>query len=118
MYIDQPLFADVDLFLRKQKFAFHRFFPLVSRTIKPMMVNNDMYAGFSQILWADAIFVRDFTQPDKLSERQLLSIATILHDCYQSYDLVLNLLQKYDKRTGKSIAPGYLPALKNSAGSQ
>jgi len=116
MYVDQPLFGDLDVFLRKQGFVFHKFFPTVSRTIKPMMVNNNMYAGFSQILWADAIFVRDFTRPEKLSARQLLAICTILHDCYQSFDLVLNLLQEYDKKAGKSLAPGYLPALKKSAG--
>jgi FkbM family methyltransferase len=116
MYVDQPLFGDIDVFLRKNKFAFHRFFPVVSRTIKPMMVNNDMYAGFSQILWADAIYVRDFTQPGKLTARQLMAMAGILHDCYQSYDLALHLLQEFDKKTGKSVAPGYLPALKKSAG--
>jgi hypothetical protein len=116
MYVDQPLFADIELFLRKKGFVFHRFFPLISRTIKPMLVDNNIYAGLSQSLWADAIFVRDFTHPEHLSERQILAIATILHDCYQSYDLVLNLLHEYDKRTGKKIADGYLPALKKSLG--
>jgi FkbM family methyltransferase len=115
LYVDQPLFSDVELFLRKNKFVFHKFFPIVSRTIKPMMVNNDMYAGFSQQVWADGIFVRDFTQPDKLTARQILAMAMILHDCYQSYDLVLHLLQEYDKKTGKSLGPAYLPGLKGAS---
>ena len=116
MYVDQPLFADIDLFLRKHNFVFHRFFPLVNRMIQPMLINNDIYAGLSQTLWADAIFVRDFTHLDKLSETQILKTAAILHDCYQSYDLVLNLLNEYDRRTGKAIGPAYLPALKKSVG--
>jgi FkbM family methyltransferase len=116
MYVDQPLFAEIDLFLRKRQFVFHRFFPLVSRTIQPMLVGNDMFAGLSQVFWADAIYVRDFTRLERLSERQLLATAAILHDCYQSYDLVLHLLLEYDKRTGKSVGPAYLPALKKSMG--
>lgn len=112
MYVDQPLFSDVELFLRKNNFIFHKFFPISSRTIRPMLVNNDIYAPFSQQLWADGIFVRDFTKPDKLTARQLLAMAMILHDCYQSYDLVLYLLQEYDKKAGKSVAPTYLPRLK------
>jgi hypothetical protein len=60
--------------------------------------------------------VRDFTRLERLSERQLLATAAILHDCYQSYDLVLHLLLEYDKRTGKSVGPAYLPALKKSMG--
>jgi FkbM family methyltransferase len=116
MYEDQPLFSEIEQFLRKQHFVFHRFFPLVSRTIQPMMVGGDQYAGLSQSLWADAIFVRDFTDLKRLSPDQILKTAAIMHDCYQSFDLVLNLLQEYDKRTGKSVAPTYLPALKKSAG--
>ena len=48
MYVGQPLFSDVDQFLRQHGFVFHRFFPLTSRTIKPLLVNNDIYAGLSR----------------------------------------------------------------------
>lgn len=117
LYVDQPLFADIDMFLRKHNFVFHRFFPLFNRMIQPMLSNNDIYAeGLSQTLYADAIFVRDFTHLDKLSETQVLKMAAILHDCYQSYDLVLNLLTQYDRRTGKALGPDYLPALRRSVG--
>src|SRR5215468_7719910 len=40
MYVDQPLFSDLDLFLRRHGFVFHRFHPSVSRTIAPLLVNN------------------------------------------------------------------------------
>ncbi|WP_439814104.1 FkbM family methyltransferase [Zavarzinia sp. CC-PAN008] len=111
LYIDQPLFSDVDLFLRAQGFAFHRFYPLVSRVIAPLVVNNDIYAGLSQTVWADAIFVRDFTRPDLFSDTQLLKAAAILHDCYQSLDLVLALLGEYDTRTGSRLGQDYLAGL-------
>ena len=37
LYIDQPLFGDIDVFLRGQGYLFHRFSPIVSRTIQPML---------------------------------------------------------------------------------
>lgn len=115
MYVDQPLFGDVDLFLRQKGFVFHRFFPTVSRTIQPLLVDNNIYAGLSQLLWADAIFVRDFTRLDTYSDRQLLAAAMILHECYQSIDLVLRLLAEHDRRTGGALGPRYLAGLQNAA---
>jgi hypothetical protein len=111
LYVDQPLFGDVDVFLRSQGYVFHRFFPTVSRTIQPMLVQNNIYAGLSQTVWADAIFVRDFTKLSRLSPRQLLAMAAILHDCYQSYDLVLHVLLEHDRRTGEAVAPAYMTNL-------
>ena len=111
MYIDQPLFSDVELFLRAHGFLFHRFFPTVSRVIQsPKHAGDDhiFSAGMSQLVWADAIFVRDYTRLDVLSDRDLLAMAMIMHDCYQSFDLALHLLNEYDKRTGSRIGRNYI----------
>lgn len=115
LYVDQPLFGDVDVFLRSQGYVFHRFFPTVSRTIQPMLVQNNIYAGLSQTVWGDAIFVRDFTKLGRLDPRQMLAMAAILHDCYQSYDLVLHVLLEHDRRTGLSVAPTYMTNLTGQA---
>jgi FkbM family methyltransferase len=112
MYVDQPLFSDVELFLRQRGFVFHRFFTTVSRVISPLLVNNDIYAGMSQILWADALFVRDFTQLELLSDSQLLRFAAIMHDCYQSIDLVVQILSEYDCRCGTQLGAVYLSGLR------
>lgn len=111
MYQSQPLFSDIDQFLRAQGFVLHRFFPEVSRVIQPLVVDNNIYAGLSQIVWADAIFVRDFTKLDRLSDRQLLNMAAILHECYRSFDLVLRLLIELDRRTQGKLAASYLSKL-------
>jgi len=111
MYEGQPLFSEMEIFLRERGFVFHRFFPTVSRVIQPMMVDNNIYAGLSQLLWADAIFVRDFTRLELLSDRELLATAEILHDCYQSVDLVLHLLNEHDRRNGGQLGATYLGAL-------
>jgi FkbM family methyltransferase len=113
MYVDQPLFGDVDVFLRQHGFVFHRFEAMKSRTIAPMLVNGDIYAGLSQTVWADALFVRDFTRLALLSDRQVLAMAMIMHDCYQSYDLTLHLLTALDARTNANLATAYLTGLQS-----
>ena len=117
LYQAQPLFSDVDQFLRRRGFVLHRFFPEVSRVIQPLVVDNNIYAGLSQIVWADAIFVKDFTRLDLLSDAQLLKMAAILHECYRSFDLVLHLLTELDRRTHGSLAARYLAGLTGKASS-
>jgi FkbM family methyltransferase len=112
MYVGQPLFSEVEMFLRKHGFMLHRFFPSVSRVMRPLLVDNNIYAGLSQLVWADAIFVRDFTRLDLLSDEQLLKTGAILHDCYGSIDLVMRLLTEHDARTGGGLAGAYLERVK------
>jgi FkbM family methyltransferase len=115
LYKNQPLFSDVERFLRERGFVLHRFATVVSRVIQPLLVENDIYSGLSQIVWADAVFVRDFTRLRSLTDQQLLSMAAIVHDCYQSLDLALHLLTESDRRTNKNMAADYLAGLKRAA---
>ena len=114
MYVNQPLFSDVDQFLRSRGFVLHRFCPTVSGVISPMPLNK-ICAGMGQLVWADAIFVRDFTRLETWSDRQLVATAAILHDCYGSFDLALHLLTEHDRRTGATLAPAYLAGLQPQA---
>ena len=111
MYEGQPLFSEVEIFLRKQGFMLHRFYPTVSRVMAPLVVDNNIYAGLSQLFWADAIFIRDITRLTLLSDQQLLKMAAILHDCYGSIDVALRLLVEHDTRTGGRLGGTYLSAL-------
>jgi len=115
LYKDQPLFSDVEQFLRARGFNFHRFFPEVSRAIRPMLVNQDPYAAFSQLVWADGVFIRDITRLDRLADRQLLAMAAILHDCYGSFDVVFHLLLEHDRRTAKGLGQSYYDGLQRRA---
>ncbi|MBF0355757.1 MAG: FkbM family methyltransferase [Alphaproteobacteria bacterium] len=98
LYEDQPLFSEVELFLRKQGFILHRFAPLCSRVVQPMLLNNDPHAGFSQLVWADAVFIRNFMKLEGLSSDQLLKFALILHDAYGAFDIMLRVLLEHDRR--------------------
>jgi FkbM family methyltransferase len=107
LYEDQPLFSEVEQFLRGLGFVLHRFDRPISRVIKPLLLNNNIYSGLSQLLWTDALFVRDFTRLELLDAEQLLRLALILSDCYQSVDVVVHLLTEYDRRTGTEYSRVY-----------
>ena len=113
-YKDQPLFAELDQVLRRAGFFFHRFMPIHSRVFKPMVINADPYAGLSQELWSDAVYVRRFTDFAKLSVPQLLKIATLLNDLYESVDLASLALQHADAKEGTRRQARYLKAIESS----
>lgn len=115
LYKGQPLYGEMEGFLASHGFRLHRFFPTVSRAIQPMMVNNDPYAGMGQLVWADAVFIRDLTRLDALSDRQLLAMAAILHECYGAADVVFRLLAEHDARQGGALSGGYLQGMQKQA---
>jgi FkbM family methyltransferase len=111
LYVNQPLFSEVELFLRSQGFIFHRFWPNPhpsTRIIAPMVIQNDPLVGLSQATESDVIFIKDFTKLALLSKEQLLKFALILHDIYSSYDIVLRILTEHDDRSGTSFRSAYL----------
>lgn len=115
LYKDQPLFWDIGKYLQTQGFAFHQFCPLTTRPIAPLMVDNNPRRGLNQIVWADAVFVRDFSNFANFTDEQLLATAAILHDCYRSIDLAWRLLIEYDRRCGATTATKYFGTLTSKA---
>jgi FkbM family methyltransferase len=112
LYVNQPLFSEVEIFLRSQGFIFHRFWhDARSRALQPMLVDNDVHKGLSQLVDADAVFIRDFTRLDRLPHDTLLRMALIMHDVYHSFDLVLRLLMEIDRRDGGGLASRYIGLL-------
>ena len=82
--------------------------------MKPFKINDHPFSAMSQVLWADAIFIRDISTLSELSDEQLLKSAVILHDLYLSYDVVLFLLSQFDKRHGSTLASYYNQALQKN----
>jgi FkbM family methyltransferase len=111
LYKDQPLFADVDGHLRRAGFAFHTFLGFGSRAFKPLVKNKQPTAGFRQLLWSDAVYVRDFMRLEQLSEAKLKKLALLVHDLYQSVDLCHLVLEELDRRGAEQWAPRYLQRL-------
>jgi len=111
MYEGQPLFSEVEMFLREHGFIFHRFAPLVSRVIQPMILNNEPRGELSQATYADAVFIKNFTKFDLLSSQGLQKIALILNDLYGSFDIVMRALMAHDTKLQSNVADQYLQYL-------
>lgn len=116
LYKNQPLFSDIDLCLRKHGFAFHTVTHTMGRTFKPLILNNDVNAAWSQKLWGDFVYVKDFMKFHELTSTQLLKIAAILHWNYRSVDLASVALKAYDEKEGTSAFPTYIDSLTNKTG--
>lgn len=114
LYEGQPLMADVDAFLRSQGFCFLRFAYTMGRPFKPLQKDGRPDQAISQMLWGDAIYVRDFRRLEQWSVRHLRAAAFILHENYQAVDLVALLLRELDRRMDSSLSDCYLAALMTS----
>ena len=110
LYKDTPLFGEIDIHLRSKGFTLHRM-SQSGRTFKPLVFRNDPNATLSQILWGDAVYVRDFMQFDRLAGAALLKLATILHETYRSFDLAAFALAAYDRQNASSLQDRYLRKL-------
>lgn len=111
LYRGQPMFADVDIFLRGNGFQFHAFNGFGSRAFKPLVVNNDINTGIRQALWSDALYVRDWMRLEELSAIKLRKYAVLAHDLLQSFDLTHLVLTSLDHKVGGSLAATYLKRL-------
>jgi FkbM family methyltransferase len=108
LYKGQPMFADVDTFLRASGFQFHTLNGFSGRAFKPLVANGDVNSAFRQALWSDALYVRDWMRLEDLSEAKLRNYAILAHDVLRSYDLAHLVLSALDKGTGGNRAAHYL----------
>jgi FkbM family methyltransferase len=111
LYRDVPLFSDVDHALRRHGFQFHCFDNVSGRAFKPMIFDNNVNMPRRQMLWADAVYMKDFMALEKLPDEKLLKLAILLHTLYASYDACAFVLRHYQDRTGNKLADSYLRRL-------
>jgi len=98
LYRDQPMFGDIDLALRALGFVPHMFVNINKRMILPLRDPDKPFAAMNQLLEADIVYVRDFSQASSMSVEQLKHLAWIAHHCYASYDLAANCLHHLAER--------------------
>ena len=117
LYQGQPVFGDIDLALRALGFIPHMFADINKRMILPLHHADNLYSSMNQLLEADVVYVRDFTQAEKMTAEQLKHLALVAHHCYRSYDLTANCINHLVTR---GVAPAdavgrYLGDLKGAA---
>ncbi len=112
IYKDQPLFADVDSYLRGQGFIFHCFLGFGKRAMRPLMIDNNPYSSLNQMLWSDAVYLKPFGNfLDRVSPESLLKRALLLHTIFDSFDLAARALQDYDRFAGTALLQSYVNKL-------
>jgi|SRR5271157_82161 len=111
IYEGQPLFGDIDATLRAHGFMFHRLSGIEGRTLRGSGF-VDRVDTRSQQLWADAVYIRPPMSWGALSSEQLLKLAVILHQLYDSADFCACLLAAYDRREGTAFAVAYTGAVR------
>lgn len=114
LYVKQPLFGDVDAFLRSRGFMLNKFLGFGGRSMKPLVFNNDPNFCVQQ-MWSDALYVRDLRTPERLADEQLLKLA-IFAEMYGSPDVGVYLLAQYDSRRGTKLAPEFINLLSRPKG--
>jgi FkbM family methyltransferase len=98
LYKDQPVFGDIDLEMRRQGFLPHCFAEVTKWPVAPCVVEGDPRRPLNQLLEADIVYVRDFSDPRALSDEQLKHLALIVHHCYGSFDLALRCIMLLEDR--------------------
>tara|TARA_R110001599_G_scaffold8056_2_gene38688 strand:+ start:2460 stop:3335 length:876 start_codon:yes stop_codon:yes gene_type:complete len=105
LYIDQPLFGDVCQHFTTQGLMFHKFLKLEGRTLKPIVLKNDINAA-TQHMWSDAVFIKDIAKIDALSSDNILKLS-LLAFLYGSADLTFYCFQIYDDREKTTICDDF-----------
>lgn len=100
LYEKQPLFRDVDRFLTERGFLLHSFDALASRRFKAFVSAGGERLRRAQVLWADAIYVRDFRSLAELSTRKLKKLALLLDQVAGADDLCFEVLRLLDENEG------------------
>jgi FkbM family methyltransferase len=103
-YVDQPLFSEIELFLRHHGFMFHKFCGFGSRQLEPPFRDGDPLDPGNQWLWSDAVFVRNLAHWTDLTDDQLIKIAVFMHELYGSDDFAFQALSIVDRRNNTRLA--------------
>lgn len=98
LYHDQPSIGEIDVELRRQGFIPHCFAEIKRWPIAPCVIDNNPRKALNQLLEADLVYVKDFTQLDGFGDEQLKHLVMIAHYCYKSYDLCLRLIIELQER--------------------
>jgi FkbM family methyltransferase len=114
LYRNQPLVGDIDLALRALGLVPHMFVNINKRMILPLHDQARPFAAMNQLLEADVVYVRDFSQAQSMSAEQLKHLALIAHHCYGSFDLATNCIHHLAQRGALAGDPvgQYLAAVK------
>jgi FkbM family methyltransferase len=119
MYVNQPLFSDIDNYLRKQGFTFFGLSPaFIPRIHSP---GNDTEHAL-QLLWGDAFYLRDLIQEDvnnvnsHLRNPEIIFKLACIADILKFSDFALELLEYLTLQYGKDKRYNFANNISESSG--
>jgi FkbM family methyltransferase len=98
LYKNQPGLGEVDVFLRSIGFVPHCFAAIKRWPIAPIVVNNDPTQPLNQLLEADLVYVKNFLNPNDLSNENIKHMAMLSHYCFSSFDLAARCILLLESR--------------------
>ncbi len=99
---------EVDQVMRSNGFFLHKMIDVAGRAFRPLRVADNPVEPMSQMLWADAVYARAFTDLGSLSTERLLGLALLLHDLYGSIDFCAFVLKLLEEVGGLPLLGRYL----------
>jgi len=101
LYKDQPLFGEVSTYLQSKGLMFHKFAEFGGRCLKPLAIENNPH-HISQLMWADAVFVKSLELYNDLDDNSLYKIALFAF-MYGSPDLTYYCFNILDERNNSDL---------------
>ena len=117
MYRDQPMLGDADALLRRRGFVVHRYLQSGGATLEHPPIDGGPGIYLNQDLWADFLYVKDFTTAASQPPERWVKLGTVLHEMYGSHDLAHLAFAHADERGGTDMARRYLAAYRATTAS-
>jgi FkbM family methyltransferase len=108
LYRDQPLFADVERYLREKGFQLFAFDYIASRLLRAFADSGHRPGRRAQALWADALFIPQLKRWDDFPTPRLAKLALLLDLVADAPDYCHYALTLIDRREGTNYAAVYL----------
>ncbi|WP_144634492.1 TDP-N-acetylfucosamine:lipid II N-acetylfucosaminyltransferase [Bordetella genomosp. 13] len=107
LYENQPLFAEIDQWMRARGFMLHTLLEERRRLYAPYVHKGQIHQGLNQLTTADAVYVRDINSLHTLTALQREKMATILQEAYGSLDLAQKIrkIKGEPSPAGQEVAP-------------
>ncbi len=88
LYVGQPSFGEIDVFLRELGFVPHSFSGVKRWALAPTVFNDNPRSPGNQLLEADVVYVKDIARLNKVDPEKLKHLALLSHYVFRSPDLV------------------------------
>lgn len=103
LYENQPSFADIDRWMRRNGFLPHCFADVKRWSIAPTVFNGDPRKAFNQLLECDIVYIKGLVDLSTASIDQLKKIALIAGYSYRSPDLCLHAVREIERREANGL---------------